>query len=95
MMALRKAVILRSPRSGRLEGRNAAKPARLPNPGPASAADTGLRRYDEFRYASAGSATLALVKAGITSVAKRSSCSRHKAFGTPTDRLTETRSRPG
>ena len=47
-------------------------------------------------YASAGSGAVALLaKAGITSLAKRSSCSRQRAFGTPTDRLTETRSRPG
>src|SRR6266568_1527578 len=50
---------------------------------------------DRGAYASAGSATLALAKAGITSVAKRSSCSRQRAFGTPTERLTDTRSSPG
>src|SRR5438309_10657131 len=46
-------------------------------------------------YANAGSGTLAFLKAGMTSVAKRSSCSRQTAFGTPTDRLTEIRSSPG
>ena len=45
--------------------------------------------------ARAGSATVACLNAGSTSVPKRSSCSRATARGTPTDRLTEIRSRPG
>jgi len=47
------------------------------------------------QFAIAGSRTFACAKAGITSEANHSSCSRHTAFGTPTDKLTETRSRPG
>src|SRR5438128_2890237 len=52
-------------------------------------------RWVDHQSASAGSATVACLNAGSTSVPKRSSCSRATARGTPTDRLTEMRSRPG
>ena len=59
--------------------------------GPRTSCDPGMTRC----YAIAGSRTVAFEKAGITSVANRSSCSRQADCGTPTDRLTEIRSRPG
>ena len=52
----------------------------------------GARR-DQF--AITGSATLTPLNAGMTSRANHSSCSSASLSGTPTDRLTVTRSRPG
>src|SRR6185503_1630802 len=49
----------------------------------------------DFQRAATRWGALAPLKAGITSLANRSSCSRATFSGTPTDRLTETRSRAG
>ena len=49
----------------------------------------------ETYLANAGCAAFALLNAGMTSLAKRSSCSSATASGTPTERLTEMRSIAG
>ena len=71
------------------------RPPGFPVPRPAAgcfpAADRGPAGY----WAGTSSGVVAWAKAGMTSLPKRSSCSRAIALGTPTLRLTETRSSPG
>src|SRR5262249_32333470 len=55
----------------------------------------GVGRGASSGHATAGSRILAPWKAGRTSVAKRSNCSRHADFGTPTESEPEMRSSPG
>ena len=58
-----------------------------------STAQVGHLGY--FARAGCFTSTLVSLNAGITSLAKRSSCSSANASGTPTDRLTEMRSSAG
>jgi hypothetical protein len=55
----------------------------------------GEGRRNAGYFTSAGSATLAFLNAGITSSPKRCNCSSASDFGTPTERLTDTRSSAG